>query len=400
MIKINKLGKCIIFILIFLAFSSEVYSIGISPARKNFNFQPGLDELVELEVLNTEGKATDVAIYAEGDLEQYVFLSNSIINFNDGETSKKISYRFKLPEKLDKPGGHATKIVIRELQKESAFEGVQIKANVAVVSQLNINVPYPGKYATTELKVAETDSNERINFIAIANNFGTQKIVNAKAILDILGPTNEKITTIESLQFSMDSGSREEIPLVWEGQINSGKYLGKLTLLYDGETTQHERVFNIGSQELEIVDIYVNDFRLGDIAKFNILVESNWAEDFNNVYADVKITDENGQEITTVKSASENILALSKQELTAFWDTAGVQEGSYDMNIKLNYEGKTSEIDVKAFVSLTSIEFDLFGGTGRVVSGGGSAAPVYIIALIVLIGLNIFWFVYFRKRNK
>ena len=401
MINNKKLGLCMFLLIIFIMMVNDVNALGISPARKVIEFKPGHEENVGLEIINTEGKEMTLAVYVEGDLENNVVLSDSILEFKEGETSKSINYKVKLPDKFDVPGEKNTNIVIRQLQSKKALDGVSVGGTVAVVSQLRVNVPYPGKYATVQLRVSETGSLNKVDFIATVNSLGTQKIVNAKVIIDILGPTNEKITTIESQSFSLTPGLRDEIPLTWEGDINPGKYLAKLTLTYDGEIAKTEKIFNVGELELEIIDMYVNDFRLGDIAKFNILVQSNWADDFKGVFAEIIINDENDNLVANVKSANENVLALSKQEFTAFWDTKGVNEGTYNMKIILHYDEKTSELEVKAFVSLTSIEFDLFGGgTGAAITGGLPKESIYVIALVILVGLNIFWFAYFKRKGR
>lgn len=401
--KTNKIiGMCMLSILCLMFVSYNVSALGITPARQVLDFKPGLDETVNLKILNNEHRDLKLAVFVEGPLAEYVILSDSVVKMGSTESEKAISYRVKLPDKIDVPGRSENKIIIRELQPDKATSGVQIGGTVSVVSQLWIDVPYPGKYATTELKIAETGRTDRVDFIAVINSFGTQKIVSAKAVIDILGPTNEKIASIESEAIPIESGEKVELPLIWEGDINPGKYYAKLTVVYDGEIADYEMIFDVGSSDLEIIDMYVRDFSLGDIAKFNILVESKWAENFDDVYAEIRITDEDDIEVTTVKSASEDILALSKQELTAYWDTAGVKEGTYNMRLTLYYDGRTSQKEVTAFVSLTSIEFDLFGGTGAVTGAGGGfpKESLYVIGLIILVGLNIFWFFYFRKRKK
>ena len=56
---------------------------------------------------------------------------------------------------------------------------------------------------------------------------------------------------------------------------------------------------------------------------------------------------------------------------------------------------------MRAIISLNSIKFDLFGA-GAVVgeTEGLDRSDIIIIALIVLILINIGWFVYFKKFKK
>lgn len=401
--KINKkTGICIfLFILIVLTIHnvSNVSALGIAPARKIVNFEPGFEEKVNLRILNNEHKDMKVVLYAEGELANIISLSDVELVFSAGEEEKTVSYTYKLPDKIEKPGEHVVDIVAREIPVKEASSGTSIGASIAVASQLRINVPYPGKYATVELKVAETSRSDQVNFIVVVNNFGTQNIVEAKGIIDILGPTNEKIASVVSESGPVSSGQREEFNAVWTGNINPGKYYAKLSVSYDGDVAEAEKEFTVGTTEIEIKDISVRDFRLGEIAKFEIFVENKWSDAMKDVYTELIIS-KSGSEIGRFKSASEDVAALSKQTLIAYWDTAGVEEGVYDSTVILYYSGKSSTRDMKAHISLTSIYFDAFG-TGLVTGSPIGGGPNWlVIGLAILVIINIGWFIYFKFRKR
>ena len=145
------------------------------------------------------------------------------------------------------------------------------------------------------------------------------------------------------------------------------------------------------------MDIYSKAFKLGEVAKFNILVENKWSEKIKDVYTDLLIS-EGGEEIGRFKSASEDIDSLSKQELTAYWDTAGVKVGEYDAKIALYYDDKVVEKDMKTKVSLNSISFS--GFTGAVVGENGSNKNLFIGIIVILVLINLSWFIYFKIKNK
>ena len=398
---LKNVGICMILLIFTLLIVSDVFALGVSPARKIIEFSPELEIEVEFNVLNSEGKDMKVVIYVEGDnLDEEIIIDNPELIFSSGELQKSVKYNIKLPEKYDEPGTHEIKIVAREIPVDKAFEGTFVGASVAVVHIVRINVPYPGKYATTELKLGE-DTGHGVDFIVYVNNFGTQKIVSAKGIIDVYGPTNEKLTSLETGLVSVDSGARKAMNVKWDENINSGKYYAKLTVLYDGNVAEYEKVFNVGIRLVDILDIIVKNFKLGGIAKFNILVENGWPEVISDVYTDLLIS-EKGQEIGRFKSAAEDIPALAKEELTAFWDTAGVEEGDYDAKISLYYDDKIVEKDMKTKISFNSISFS--GFTGAVISdevGGETSDTKILIGLVViLIIINLIWFVYFKFKKK
>lgn len=394
----KRIGLCIVLLVFGILLVQDVFALGIAPARTIVDFEPGLERTVEFKVLNNEHKDMKVALYVGGELGNIVTLSDFELDFKATEGQKVASYTFKLPEKIDKPGRREIQIVAGEVSEAKAIEGVSVVINLLVVHQLIIEVPYPGKYATTELKIVETGRTDQVDFLVIVNNLGTQKIVEAKGTIDIFGPTNEKLATIVSESGSLEAGVRKEFRAAWSGDINPGNYYAKLTLSYDGDITRSEREFSVGSAQIEIKDISVRDFKLGEIAKFEILVENKWSDTMKDVYTELIITEE-GLHVGRFKSASEDVGALSKETLIAYWDTAGVEEGVYDATVILYFGGQSTSQDMKAHISLTSIYFDMFG-TGAVTAGPGGGINWMVIAVAGLVIINIAWFVYFRLKNR
>ena len=68
--KIIGMGMLLVMFILLISFN--VNALGVTPARKTIDFQAGLEESVDLEILNNEHKDMRVAIFVEGDLAQYV----------------------------------------------------------------------------------------------------------------------------------------------------------------------------------------------------------------------------------------------------------------------------------------------------------------------------------------
>jgi len=405
--KLNKMNKTkiigivLFFIVLGVLFSNNVEAIGISPGRTTVNFEPGLQQDVEFIIFNSEQKDMNVVIYVEGELSEFVSLKNPMLEFNSGEESKPSSYRVNLPEDLE-PGTHEAKIVAREVPKDYAHDGAFVGATAAVVTQLHVIVPYPGKYAKVEIKVSETGEGQPIVFLVPVSNFGTQDIVKAKGIIDIYGPTNEKIVTIETNEKGVLSKERVELVGSWDSkEINPGKYFAKVAVTYDGEVASAETIFDYGNLQIDILEVNVKDFRLGEIAKFNILVQNLWSDTINDVFAEMVVLDKQGDEVIRFKSASEDIPGGSKEELVAYWDTEGIKADTYGGMLIVHYEDKTTEKQIKTIVSQNSIKVEFVGATANVVamSAEGGNKDILVLILFVLVGINVGWFVYFKKKN-
>ena len=224
-----------------------------------------------------------------------------------------------------------------------------------------------------------------------------------QAIIEILGSTNNKIEILKTETKTIPAGQKAELVASWKADVNAGQYKAVASLAYDeGKIASADKVFNIGSLEVNVIDINVRNFRLGDIAKFDITVENQWSTTIKDVYAQLQITDAQKQQIANVKTASLDIPALSRQVLTAYWDTAGIKEGEYSGKLLLNYANKVTERELKTSISLNSIKVEIIGAsiTARATAAEGGRQNLMFILIAVLIIINLAWFIYFRRRQK
>lgn len=87
--------------------------------------------------------------------------------------------------------------------------------------------------------------------------------------------------------------------------------------------------------------------------------------------------------------------------MVAYWDTAGVREGTYDGKIILKYGEKATERNVQIKITNSNIEF--IGLTGLVVvkGGGGFNLNKLLVAVVILLVIfNFIWFVIVKRIMK
>lgn len=400
-INLNKSIRLIIFsILTIFLIIQNVSALGITPGRTTINFEPGLSQDVSFSIVNTEHKDMGVVFTVRGELAQYITLNKAFEEFSSGEESKSFTYSVNLPQSFDKPGLYEGEIVALELPSNFKEQGTFVGATVAVISQLHVYVPYPNKYVEAEINVI--DSGNEINFIIPVVNRGKLDIVNAKAIIDIYTVLNEKVATFETQSISLASLERSDLFAQWIPNVNPGRYLAVATIIYDNERTVVQKEFNVGELILEILEVNVRDFRLGEIAKFNALIENKWSESLKDVYLNILVYNNEGEIMADFKSPTYNLEALSKSEMVAYWDTGGVHEGTYDGKLSLKYGEKSIDRTVQLRISEDSLE--VVGLTGKVVvRGAGGKLNVnnlLLVAVGVLIVANIIWFVIIKKVLK
>lgn len=378
----------------------NVYALGITPGRATVNFEPGLKKDISFSVINTEKKDMSVVIAVRGELGQYITLNKAYEDFLSAEESKSFIYTVQLPQRFDKPGVYSAEIVALELPKNFKESGSFVGSTVSVISQLDVYVPYPNKYVEADANVIESEG--KINFIIPAINRGKLDIVNIKAVIDIYTALNEKVTTIETNVDSLNSLERKELSAEWTPNVNSGKYLAVITVIYDNEQVVVNKPFNIGEELVNVIDVVVRDFALGDIAKFNALVENKWSNPIKDVFLNILVFNNEGEIMADFKSPTYNLDALAKSEIVAFWDTAGVHVGTYDGKLLLKYGEKSVERNIQLKIGQNDLE--IIGLTGHVLvkNKGGklNINNLLVIVVIVLVVANIVWFVLIRKILK
>ena len=400
MAKFSLVNGSVIILLvsIFLlsVFVNDVSALGITPGRTTINFAPNLEQDVGFSLLNNEHKKMSVVFFVQGELNGSITLFNNNIAFLPSEDSKSFHYKVKLPEKLE-PGLHTAEIMALEIPEASA-DGTYVGATVAVVSQLYVYVPYPGKYADIELNVLDAEQNSTATFIVPVINRGKVGIGEARALIDIYTSLNEKVAALETDFAPIEPGARTELSAKWLVNVNSGDYLAKVTVFYDGESRSIEKQFGVGVNVLTIESILVNDFRLGEIAKLQVLIENRWNQELKSVFANLIVYDEDSRVMADVKSAAEDIPSLSRRELIAYWDTVGVQEGEYDGKLMVKYGKKSSDKNLLLKISANSLDIT---GVGYAIRGdrgrGINMVTILLVLVVILLVVNLAWFVFFRR---
>lgn len=395
--SINRFSLMIgIFVLLAL---SGVSGLGITPGRTTLNFEHKLEKEVAFSVLNSEHKNMDIVLLVQGELNESITLFDSSVSFLPSEDSKSFKYKVNLPPNL-KPGLHTAEVMALELPKLSQ-DGTYVGATVAVTSQLYVYVPYPGKYVDFDLNILDSEQNSTATFIVPVVSRGKTGIGEVRGVIDIYTSLNERVATIDTDFASLDPGSRTELSAKWFVDVNSGDYLAKVTLLYDNQVGYMEKEFSVGKNMLSIESILVNEFSLGEIAKLQILVENRWNKELEGVFANLLVYNEDEQVMADIKSAAEDIPSLSRKELVAYWDTIGVQEGEYDGKLMVHYGEKSSDRNLLLRISADNLDITGVGYAIRGERGGGvNMVTVLLVLVIILLIVNVSWFVFFKRFSR
>jgi len=379
---------------------ANVLALGITPARTTIDFEKNLKKSVSFDVLNAGGSDINVVFSAQGDLAEYISLPVKDAKILGSEKKKSFSYELNLPLELS-PGLHTGEVYTLQLPGDGGSEGSQLLATLAVVTQVHLYVPYPGKYANVKMYVYSANVDEDVRFVIPVVSSGEFDLSSVRANVDIYTKAGEKIDSFNTDSISVKSGTKKELVYNWKADVAIGEYVAKAAVIYDDGTINLEEKFSVGSKELELQEVRVDGFSLGEIAKLEMLVENKWSEAISGAHIETLIKDSDGDVVSSFESAAQDIGALAKESFVSYWDTAGVREGDYDAEVSIKYADKSSEKNLKFEVSENDL---VVVGLGYVISaeGGEEGTDTIVVVLVVIVVLlvlmNLLWFFLLRKK--
>lgn len=400
-----------VWIIITLLLVSSVLGLGIAPSRKMLDYEAG-SQTYTARILNDEHKALKMLVFAKGEYAGMVTIDNNMLNIKADEAEKSFTYTIKMPEKM-RPGANKIEIVAMQLPDEFNQQVVVVDGEVipvgeqkatlisalSLIHQVIINVPYPGLFAEGKLYVSAGGVGEDTTFAISVFNRGNQEI-NATGYVVVKGPTNEEIARVKTNDAQVKAGEVGKLVAGWKADANPGKYLAEAVVTYNGNTIELSQAFEIGELFIEIDGIKVKSFTLGSIAKFDISLLSKWNQPIQNVYGTLQVMDSKNSLLSEIKTDSISLPPRGEGMISGYWDTEGASIGEYDVNVMLNYEGKTSQKMFETVVSADSIEFKGTALAGQVVSTKEAGKyNLLIILVVILIFVNIALFIYFRRKG-
>ena len=380
-------------VLIFLLLNQVVLALGLSPAKKVINFAPNKEETINFNLINNENKDLKVFVEVIGELAEYIKIPNNIVTINKNEKSRGLDLKIILPENFERPG--LIESIIRVRQISDAEQGLtQISTMPSLKAKLQLRVPYPSKYIESRLVVDKDDKDEkRVRFVMPIFNYGAEDVESAKAFLKIYDAQNNFIEGLETESISINNGSQAKLSAGWQAETK-GAYYATADIDYDGEILELKEDFIVGVPFVNATKILVNNFRLGDIAKFDIYLKNDW-NDMIGVYADALIFKDDK---TYLSSRIEPIDLLAGKDgiINLYWETENIDQGEYNLNLTIKYDLGESNHMVKLIVNEDSIITSLT--LEKVVVGKDRILFLTIVVVILVIISLLLYFKKFKKR--
>jgi hypothetical protein len=318
-------------LLIFLISIFQVHALGIMPSKKIIDYDDVISEYpVTSRVINNEGRDVAVKITAGGELSKYITIAEPLIYISSEEPESEFTYTINLPPGLE-PGTKTIDITISETSL-GINDANSIGGLLTVTQQLQIIVPYNGKYVEGYISTYPTEEDNKISAIINIMNRGTENIESLRGTIKVIDTQNNVAYQKELSEYQnlgVKQAFKIEEPIIID---KPGSYKLIYDVTYDSKELTLNKDFSIGKYNLSVTGANVDNFKLGTIAKFNIGVASEWNSPIGEVYAEITISDSNGTIISRVKT-DKTTINMNNNEISAYWDTANIKSGEYLLSI-------------------------------------------------------------------
>jgi len=397
----KRIIKLLLLVIVLISVMHSADALGITPSRKIIDFEPGLEETITFKILNSELINSVLKIYPRGDLAQYVMIENESIQFLEDQHSVKVSYVISLPDELENPGTNVLKIVIEETPS-GADEQVAVVGRLAVIHQLVIQAPLPGTFATLQFTANTPTEGQNVKFNYVFSNEGTEDILGLIGDVEIFNENGESVGVAQySFDYLKSREKRKDVKVF--GTLPVGTYTVKTTVVYNNKKLTAETMFTVIGSYVDIQSISSDNFRLGQINKVDVFIYNNWIRDLQNVFAELTVRDETGNEYGSFKTISVDLAAQSFGNLFGYWETENLPVGTYTLIVTLHYLGSVVEKEFEIQVFPTEIQTSslYISGSATVTERSTkSPVPMLLLVFIVLIVVNIYLIYKVRKKKN
>ncbi len=368
-----------------LLFVSSALAIGASPARYQIDFTPGASYTFDYTISNNQNKPVMVKISLRGAFKDYATLSTDKLDLSNNLTGK-FSLTLNLPEEWDKPGRNILRI---DCVEHAASASSGFSARTAVVPDVVIHVPYPGKYAEISgFSVAQgkggVNEGENTPVTFSIRSRGKEELVNTRAEV-LLSDGNRTIEKLTYDDINIAPGATYSKSLTLQtADLLPSDYQATLNYYYTDVTRTRSVGFSVGEFTLDVLS-YDENISINGIDSFNFKVKNKWK---GKVFVEAEVSFDG---LRAVKTSREQLLDFGTKSLSAYVDASRLELGPLNGTIKLIYskESSSDATEVK-IIPIHVLVVDSKSEEGRSFSLPISTTTlIVILALVIILVVNV-----------
>ena len=384
-----------VFLILVLSISSEARGIGMrsSSLIVSIDFVPNFEKTYYYSVIPYNEGPMDIGMYVENDngdgtnsdISKYFIVEPSVFKGVLPNKEPFFSITARLPSEIKEPGTHKLHVGAAEVLPETGGVGVR----AAVEAIFYIHVPYDGQYLKYSMETESVNQGTPIPVTLTLANLGKEQIKELYADIILLDSQKNNIDKIRTETIPLESQKNKILSFeIRSIGLLPGEYTVNATVYYDGRNVSKSQKVKVGELKLTILN-QTHEITAGKINEINIDIESEWAEDVKNVYAQIQIGNQ-----PAAKTLSENLFGFQRIKLKGFFDATGMEPGVYDMTSKVYYEGKMT--------SKTSDITVIKGAADSFAKGNISFMNILLIVItLIVVIINIVLFeILLEKKSK
>ncbi len=333
-----SIGVILFFSVLILYVSSVSAYVGVSPAVYEVEFEPGLQKTFYFG-FQTDNEDAEFETFATGDLSEFVKVTPKNFKGANG-----VNVFMTLPHKIETPGVHKISIAMKQKAPEDS-SGISLVAEMRGL--IKVKVPYPGKYAETEITAKNANAGEPVEITLVLSSKGSEAL-ETRSTIKVYNQANELVKEFPAELRSVGAGETAKIQKVMESAgMGAGRFKVVSSVAYGGSSDAlAESEFRLGELYVGITNA-TDVVERGKINPFRVNVESFWNDPIDGVYAIGKVVGH--PEIPEFRTPSEPLRAWETEELIGHFDTTLIEEDKFQVEIIAYYNNKTTQktVDVR-----------------------------------------------------
>lgn len=393
-----------VLILLLILNSMMALGLGVSPSRVTLRYIP--DYLYEGGACFGIQAIGHLEVSPGGEFANNIEFVNAEDNQLYPEEQGCLRYTLRMPKSIDTPGPHRTVIWATEIPDETAGT---IFAVVRVEHQIDIIVPYPGKYLEiTGFLAQNVDAGGAVPIIVDVINRGNETVDGAQGTVLIYDNGMKLIDTIKTSNAkNIEPEETKRLTASWDsGNYKEGNYHAEARIVYDTNSTSAKTDFKLGGLDVNLAD-YSKEIIIGGIKPFVVVVDSIWSETVKGVRATVDVYNysaSNAQPLTSFETLTRDIPAWGADRLNGYIDTTNLNLGVYDLKITLYYENLSKVYEKNLSIITEPVppeQKPKSKSLGKILQGIFTTKVMMIIlGLLLLITLGILIYVILPRKKK
>lgn len=337
--------RVMILLLVCILFINSVNAVAISPAKVDGRFEPGLETELAFSVQTKLDR--ELELYIEGDLAEYMELDKQKL-YKSGSFKVMVN----LPEEIDPPGPTRTIVGAREIVNFDKEIRGAIATATEIQASIYIFIPYPGKYVESGVKAHDVNLGEPVTFDLDITSRGKEPVI-INPRIEIYSETNELMDSLifQQRELNKDQGVELTKTLDTTG-YNSGNYIAKSIVDYDGKFSEHNTSFRIGELSIDVIN-YTKRIEINGIKPFRLTLESGWNDIIEGAYADVRISNDTNQ-IASFTTTPTSLEPWQTKLIKGYFNSSEATNGTYNVFMSVYYFGAGKN---KTAVASGKVEF-------------------------------------------